>query len=113
MWTAMESVQFQAGSAEIQSQCSDKIAKLAAWMQHDRNVIVGLDGHRDDARANDNDPVLSEKRVQAVRGALIAAGIAANRIVVGEFGARETICRGPVEDCLALSRRVDVHAARY
>ena len=109
----MESVQFQAGGAEIQSQCADKIAKLAAWLNHDRSVVIGLDGHRDDATAHDNDPALSERRVRAVREALVAAGVAPHRIVVGEFGARQSICRGPVENCLALSRRVDVHAARY
>ena len=108
----MESVQFKAGSAEIQSQCADKIAKLAAWMNHDRHVVIGLDGHRDDATAHDNDPSLSEKRVQAVRDALIAAGVAPHRVVIGEFGTRQALCRGPVENCLAMSRRVDVHAAR-
>jgi outer membrane protein OmpA-like peptidoglycan-associated protein len=113
MWTAMESVQFEAGSAEIQARCADKIAKLSAWMNHDRNVVIGLDGHRDDATAHDNDPALSEKRVQAVRSALIAAGVAPQRIVVGQFGVQESICRGALENCLALSRRVDVHAARY
>ena len=113
MWTAMESVQFEAGRAEIQAQCADKIAKLAVWMKHDRNVVIGLDGHRDDATAHDNDPTLSARRVQAVRDALIEAGVAPHRIAVGEFGVRQSICRGPVENCLALSRRVDVHAARY
>ncbi len=58
MWTAMDSVQFEAGRAEIQSRCADKIAKLAAWMAIDRNVVIGLDGHRDDAIVNDNDPTL-------------------------------------------------------
>ena len=113
MWTAMESVQFEAGRAEIQSKCIDKIAKLAAWMNHDRHVVIGLDGLRDDATANDNDPTLGARRVQAVRDALVAAGVAPSRIVVGDFGAPPSICRGAVENCLALSRRVDVHAARY
>ena len=113
MWTAMESLQFEAGRSEIRSRCADKIAKLAVWMNHDRNVVIGLDGHHDDATANDNDPTLSAQRVHAVRDALIAAGVAPSRIVVGEFGARELVCRGNAENCLALSRRVDVHAARY
>ena len=113
MWTAMESVQFEAGSAELQSRCADKIAKLAAWMAIDRNVVIGLDGYRDDPSVNDNDPTLSIRRVQAVRDALIAAGVAPNRIVIGEFKAPTGMCRGPVENCLALTRRVDVHAARF
>ena len=113
MWTAMESVQFEAGRAELQSKCVDKIEKLAAWMNHDPNVVIGLDGHGGDTTAKESDPTLSARRVQAVRDALIAAGVAPSRIVVGDFRAQPSICRGAVENCLALSRRVDVHATRY
>jgi len=113
MWMAMESVKFEAGRSDIQPRCTDKIAKLAAWLKQDRHVVIGLDGHRDDAVANDNDPELGARRVQAVRDALMAAGVAGNRIVVGNFGVRDFVCRGDAENCLALSRRVDVHAARY
>jgi outer membrane protein OmpA-like peptidoglycan-associated protein len=113
MWTAMESVQFEAGRAEIQPRCVDKIAKLAAWMKKDRNIVIGLDGHRDDTTANDNDPELGVRRAHAVWEALVAAGVQSNRIVLGEFGVRQLVCRGNTENCLALSRRVDVHAARF
>ena len=58
-------------------------------------------------------PTLGARRVQAVRAALIAAGVAPSRIIVGDFRAQPSMCRGAVEDCLALSRRVDVRAARY
>jgi outer membrane protein OmpA-like peptidoglycan-associated protein len=112
MWTAMESVQFEAGRADLQSKCVDKIEKLAAWMSHDRNVVIGLNGHSDDTTGKDSDPTLGPRRVQAVRDALIAAGVAPSRIIVGDFKAEPSICRGAVEDCLALSRRVDVHATR-
>ena len=112
MWTALESVQFEAGRADIQSRCADKIATLAAWMATDRNIVIGLDGHVTDAAANDNDPTLGERRMQAVRSALIAAGVAPSRIVIGEFGGPPSSCRGPLQDCLAVRRRVDVHATR-
>ena len=55
MWTALESVQFEAGRADLQSKCVDKIEKLAAWMKHDRHVVIGLDGHGDDTTAKDSD----------------------------------------------------------
>ena len=109
----MDSVQFEAGRADIQPRCAEKIAKLAAWMAIDRNVVISLDGHHDDAVVNDNDPTLGARRVQAVREALIASGVAPRRIVIGQSGASPPVCRGPVENCLALSRRVDVNAARF
>jgi len=111
-WSWMENVQFEPGRADIRSKCADKIAKLVSWMNENREVVIGLDGHGDDAVANDNDPTLSARRVQAVRGALIAAGIPAGRISVGTFGARQPVCRDTTDACLALNRRVEILAAR-
>lgn len=107
----MENIQFEVRQAAIQSQCSDKIAKLAAWMNEHPQVVIGLDGHVDDVKANDNDPTLSARRVEAVRGALIAAGIAPSRISSGPFGGRAPVCREATDACLALNRRVEVLAA--
>jgi outer membrane protein OmpA-like peptidoglycan-associated protein len=50
--------------------------------EHLQAVMV-LDGHGDDAIANDNDPTLAVRRVQAVRQALVAAGVAPDRISAG------------------------------
>jgi peptidoglycan-associated lipoprotein len=81
-------------------------------MNENRQVAIGLDGHVDDAKANDNDPTLSARRVQAVRGALIAGGVAPNRISIGTFGTRAPVCHDAADACLALNRRVEVLAAK-
>jgi outer membrane protein OmpA-like peptidoglycan-associated protein len=112
MWTAMESVQFEAGRASIQARCNGKIAALATWVNDNPEVVIGLDGHPHDTVANDHDATLGVRRVAAVRTALIAAGVAPSRIVVGEFGNGQFVCRSNPENCLALSRRVDVFAVR-
>jgi outer membrane protein OmpA-like peptidoglycan-associated protein len=111
-WTSMDNVQFESKQAAIQPKCADKIAKLAAVLNANQQVVIGLDGHVDDLKANDNDPALSARRVQAVRGALIAAGIAPSRISTGIFGARRPLCRDATDACLALNRRVEILAAR-
>jgi len=105
-------VQFQYRQASIQPACEDKIAKLVVWMNENPQAAIGLDGHVDDGRANDNDPTLSARRVHAVRQALIAAGVMPSRISAGTFGAREPVCRDATDACLALNRRVEVLAAR-
>jgi outer membrane protein OmpA-like peptidoglycan-associated protein len=110
-WTSMENVQFESKQAAIQPKCADKIAKLAVLLNANQQVVIGLDGHGDDLRANDNDPALSARRVQAVRAALITAGIAPNRISIGTFGAREPVCHDTSDACLALNRRVEILAA--
>jgi peptidoglycan-associated lipoprotein len=108
----MDNVQFESFRAEIQPKCEKKIAKLAAWMIQDPTVSVALDGHSDDALANDYDPTLGARRVQAVRGALIAAGISSGRISAGSYGRREPACRSASLECRELNRRVEVLATR-
>ena len=111
-WSQLENIQFEPTRADIQPKCADKIDMLAAWMNENRQVVIGLDGHVDDTQANDYDSTLSARRVQAVRQALIAAGIAPSRISTGIFGARGPLCRDATDACLALNRRVEILAAR-
>ena len=111
-WASMDNVNFEYKSAGIQPKCAEKIAKLATWMNANQPVVIALDGHGNDSWANDNNATLSARRVQAVRGALIAAGVAPSRISVGTFGARGPVCRDTTETCRELNRRVEILAAR-
>jgi len=110
-WNSMENIQFEYMRADIQSKCADKIAKLAGWMKDNPTASIALDGHVDDTKANDFDPSLSARRVQAVRAALVAAGVAPARISDGAFGARRPLCAEATVNCLALNRRVEVLSA--
>jgi outer membrane protein OmpA-like peptidoglycan-associated protein len=110
-WRSVENVQFEYKQAAIQSKCAEKIAKLVAWMNANPQVVIGLDGHIDDAQANDNDPTLSARRVAAVRQALITAGVASSRITAGNFGSAQPVCRDHTEKCLSLNRGVEVLTA--
>ena len=108
----MDNVQFQWQRADIQAKCELKIAKLAAWMKDDPTVSLALDGHSDQARANEEDVTLAADRVRAVRGALMAAGIAPARISDGRYGRREPVCSSNSSECRELNRRVEILAAR-
>jgi outer membrane protein OmpA-like peptidoglycan-associated protein len=111
-WTSVDNVNFEFKSAGIQPKCADKLAQVATWMHEHQPIVIALDGHVDDGLANDNSPALNASRVQAVRSALIAAGVAASRISVGTFGARGPVCRETTETCRELNRRVEILAAR-
>jgi outer membrane protein OmpA-like peptidoglycan-associated protein len=112
MWSSIENVQFEFKEAVIQAKCADKIAKVVTWMNANPNAAIGLDGHVDDARANDDDPTLSARRVAAVRQALITAGIAPSRISSGNLGTRAPLCRDLSDNCLSLNRRVEILASQ-
>ena len=108
----MDNVSFEFESAGIQPKCAEKIANLATWMKDNQPAVISLDGHAVDGAANDGTPALSARRVQAVRGALIAAGVAPGRISIGTVGARGPVCRETTETCRELNRRVEILAAR-
>lgn len=110
-WVSMENIHFEFKRAEIQPRCAAKIAKLVAWLQEDRHLVIALDSHVDDLEANDFVPGLGMQRALAVRDVLIAAGIAADRISIGAFGAHKPVCGETSDQCLALNRRVEVLAA--
>ena len=108
----MDNVNFEFRSAGIQPKCAEKIANLATWMKDHQPAVIALDGHGSEGWANDSSSTLSDRRVQAVREALIAAGVAPGRISVGTFGARGPVCRETTETCRELNRRVEILASR-
>jgi outer membrane protein OmpA-like peptidoglycan-associated protein len=62
---------------------SDKaiVTEIAAYMAQNPSLQAGIDGFRDP-----NNQSLSDRRVGAVREALIVAGVPANKVQVGAFG---------------------------
>lgn len=72
---------FMPGSAEIQPSDRGTVYVVADHMRRNPGHEVGIDGY-----ADPNDYALSERRVIAVRDALIEAGVPADRISIGSFG---------------------------
>jgi peptidoglycan-associated lipoprotein len=71
-------------------------------------VNFRLDGHAD-PRGNDKyNLALSDRRVKAVRDALVAGGITAGRISTGAFGEKQPKCTEANEACWQRDRRVEV-----
>lgn len=105
----MENVNFTYQSAELQPRCKQKIAALAAWMQSNSpDALVALDSHQE--AADDSSKVLAAERVNAVKDALVAAGVRPDRISVGSYGAQIQVCNQGTETCRDLNRRVEILA---
>src|SRR5262249_48453936 len=108
-WSSMEDVHFKSHSAELQPSCKQKIATLAAWIENNSpKALVALDGHQ--ATADDGDQTLAAQRVQAVKDALVAAGIGSDRISIGTYGAQAEVCAQATAACRDLNRRVEILA---
>jgi len=113
-WESAEDISFQLNRVEIQAKCAPKIARLATWVNRNPLVIVALDPHGDQASAftgEATDSKLYERRVRSVRDALVAAGVAPDRIRMGPVGDRSPLCRQATAECRELNRRVEVLVA--
>jgi peptidoglycan-associated lipoprotein len=90
---------------------ANKVSEVAAYVNQNPSVLVGIDGSTDLLRGTNAYNVdLSQRRVANVRDALIRAGISANRIEMGPFGVERVACNESLEACSSRDGRVEVMA---
>jgi hypothetical protein len=86
-WTPYRNFTFEFGRDEIRSADKAQIAEIADYMAQNPSLRLGLDGAAAEPRATDpSNNRLADRRVAAVRAALIRAGTPADRIATGDFG---------------------------
>ena len=79
-----------------------------------RRSNVGIDGYTDPRGTDQHNQGLSERRVKAIRDALVKAGVASDKIETSAFGEQKPQCSESTEACWQRDRRVEVripHAA--
>jgi outer membrane protein OmpA-like peptidoglycan-associated protein len=85
-WTSFRDFMFDYDRADVQSADATKVAEIAAYMKQNPSLQVGIDGSMDPRGTDPRDQKLSDRRVDAVRTALIGAGVPAYKIKTGAFG---------------------------
>jgi outer membrane protein OmpA-like peptidoglycan-associated protein len=106
---AGEQIEFGSGSATIGTQSGALLDRLASQVRSCPG-IVRIDGHTDPVGRGRFNRRLSEARAAAVRDALIARGIPAERLRTRGFGARWPIADNLTESGRARNRRIELHA---
>lgn len=101
-------VLFDFNKAQLKSSAYPDIAKLAQFLQEhpERQVIV--EGHTDSVGSASYNWSLSERRANAVRTALVRAGVEPSRIVVQGYGEEHPVADNASESGRAQNRRVEV-----
>ena len=103
----MQRVYFDTGKAEVPADLASRLDEIKAYLDDNSAASVAISGYNDttgDAAAN---AALARERAEAVRDALVAAGIPAGRITLDKpRQATES------KDTLAESRRVDVRVTQ-
>lgn len=85
-WTSFRDFWFDFNRADIQPSDTSKASEIADYMNQNPSLRVGIDGSMDPRGTDPRNQGLSDRRVDAVRDALIQAGVPASKIRTGAFG---------------------------
>lgn len=89
---------------DVTPEASATVARQADWLRKYPNVSVTVSGHCDARGTQEYNLGLGNRRGEAHKSALVASGIAANRINVISFGKEQTIVEGSTEEAYAQNR---------
>jgi peptidoglycan-associated lipoprotein len=84
------------------------VSDIANFMKQNPQAEISLEGYADPRGTNTYNLRLSERRVRAVRDAIVTAGVAQNRIRIGAKGDKDPVCNEKTEECYQADRRVEV-----
>jgi peptidoglycan-associated lipoprotein len=99
---------FDFDKADIRASETDKIKEAAAYMAKNPTGQLSLNGNADPRGTSPYNMALSKRRVENVRAALVAAGVAPDRIQTQAFGEDRPKCTEQTEECWQRDRRVEV-----
>ena len=108
VWQSFADILFDFDRSEIRPNEANKITDVAAYLQKNPAVQLGLDGFADPRGTNKYNLALSGRRVNAVREALVKAGVPREKITIAAFGEERPKCSEETEACWQRDRRVEV-----
>jgi len=101
-------VQFDFDQSVVKAEYSDEIQEVADFLREHPDTVAALEGHTDSMGTDEYNQSLSQRRVDAVRQALIDQfGIAANRVRAQGFGEARPVASNDTADGRAQNRRVE------
>lgn len=104
----MNDVLFEFDRAELRADEAQRLAAVAEYLKANPTFRVELEGYADPRGAQKYNVALSQRRVEAVKSALIAAGVDAARIGTGAYGEMTLKCADATETCWQKDRRVEI-----
>jgi peptidoglycan-associated lipoprotein len=96
---------FDFNETTIKPEGQQTLQRQAQWLQKYPNVTVTVEGHCDDRGTREYNLALGERRATAVKNALVALGVQANRIKTISYGKERPAVLGDNEAAWAQNRR--------
>jgi peptidoglycan-associated lipoprotein len=100
-------VRFDFDRSEVKSEFYEVIQANARYMQADSSANVTISGHCDERGTREYNLALGERRAIAVKNALIAEGVADDRITVVSFGEDNPVDEAHNEQAWSKNRRAE------
>lgn len=102
--TAGDRVFFAFDSSEISPESQQILQRQAEWLRRYPNVTVTVAGHCDERGTREYNLALGERRANAAKNVLVAAGISPNRIQTISYGKERPVVPGSTEEAYAQNR---------
>lgn len=99
---------FGSGQATLTAGAASSVRTLAAYLQAGPSVAVLVEGHTDGQGAADANLKLSQRRADAVRDALVAAGVPRAKVQAAGRGATKPVADNGSASGRAKNRRVEI-----
>lgn len=107
--TAGDRVFFAFDSSEISAEGQQILQRQADWLRHYPQVTVTIEGHCDDRGTREYNLALGERRANAAKNVLVAAGIPESRVSTISYGKERPIVPGSDEQSYAQNRVAITH----
>jgi len=99
---------FRTEASGVGGASEERLAKLASLVEPIDGAVIRLEGHADVRGTEEFNAALSTARAEAVRAALIRAGMPAERIIISAAGEADSLAAEQDAEGMALERRVQM-----
>lgn len=100
-----ETVLFDFDKAEILTEFKTAIQENATKLLDDPEMVATIEGHADERGTNEYNLALGQRRAEAIRDALIEAGVSPSQLQTITFGEERPVDSGKNEAAWKLNRR--------
>jgi peptidoglycan-associated lipoprotein len=102
----LKDIHFGYDSADVEPGERDHLAQNVDWLRQNARAKVELEGHCDSRGTIEYNLGLGAKRAKAVKDALVAQGIAPDRLSTISYGKELPLCQDESDACWQRNRRV-------